>query len=122
MLRHPGSRLKRVGRLTPFAARGPMAATAMSPSTESRSRVVICRGAQATERRLLDEIERAAAMDMQSLQLPVRVVVPSGSLRRHVLRALVRRHSGPAIWLVEQDCRPVRRTWKTDLKRDTPLV
>lgn len=55
----------------------------------SRSSVIFRRGALATERRLLDELARLAPKTPEDLGAPVRVVVPSRSLRRHLLRVLV---------------------------------
>jgi hypothetical protein len=53
------------------------------------SRVVVCRGAIATERRLLAELAVLASGDLSDLGLPVRIIVPSRSLRLHLLRRLV---------------------------------
>ena len=62
----------------------------MNEAPDLQSRVITCRGARATERRLLDEI-----LDAQSLQTdfsrPVRIIVPSKSLRQHLLVRLVRK-------------------------------
>ena len=68
----------------------------MNRSSDARSRVITCRGARATERRLLDEVDRLAASGLEDLSAPVRVVVPSRSLRRHLLRALGRRRGAVA--------------------------
>lgn len=62
----------------------------MTVTTESPSRVIVCRGALATERRLLAEIDAFAPTSPDDLILPVRVIVPSRSLRLHLLRRLVR--------------------------------
>lgn len=63
----------------------------MSPVSHSRSRVITCRGARAAERCLLEQLAAVRATAPEDLSLPVRVVVPSKSLRRHLLRALARR-------------------------------
>jgi len=63
----------------------------MNLPSETRSRVITCRCARATERRLLDEVDRLVASSFEVLSPPVRIVVPSRSLRRHLLRALARR-------------------------------
>jgi hypothetical protein len=65
-------------------------------TTENPSRVVICRGAIATERRLLAELDTLAPSTADDLALQVRVVVPSRSLRLHLLRRLVRRRGAIA--------------------------
>ena len=62
----------------------------MTVTNESRSRVIVCRGAIATERRLLAEIDALAPSGPDDLALPVRIIVPSRSLRLHLLRRLVR--------------------------------
>jgi hypothetical protein len=53
------------------------------------SKVVICRGALATERRLLEEVSRLAPASPEELDPPLRIIVPSRSLRLHLLRRLV---------------------------------
>jgi len=63
----------------------------MNLPSETRSRVITCRGAGATERRLLDEVDRLAVSGLEDLSTPVRIVVPSRSLRRHLLRVLAYR-------------------------------
>jgi hypothetical protein len=63
---------------------------------ETRSRVITCSGARAAERRLLEEIDRVAATGPEDLCLPVRIVVPSRSLRRHLLRTLAGRRKAVA--------------------------
>ncbi len=63
----------------------------MNLPSETRSRVITCRGARATERRLFAEFERLAASGWDDLSAPVRIVVPSRSLRRHLLRGLAHR-------------------------------
>ena len=68
----------------------------MTQPTEIPSRVITCKGARAAERRLLAEIDRVAAARVEDLALPVRIVVPSRSLRRHLLRVLARRRSAVA--------------------------
>ncbi len=63
---------------------------------EDRSKVIICRGARATEARLLDEVAKLRPRSPAELDLPVRIVVPSRSLRLHLLRRLVERHGAVA--------------------------
>jgi hypothetical protein len=60
--------------------------------------VVVCRGPRAAEGRLLawlDALAAEARLDPARLALPVRVVVPSRSLRRHVAARLVRPRAAP---------------------------
>ena len=68
----------------------------MNQPLETRSRVITCSGAQAAERRLLEEIDRLTASVAEELALPVRIVVPSRSLRHHLIRAIARRRGGVA--------------------------
>ena len=56
---------------------------------QERSKVIVCRGARATEKRLLAEVARLLPRAAVELDPPVRVVVPSRSLRLHLLRRLV---------------------------------
>jgi len=56
---------------------------------KGRSKVIICRGAIATERRLLEELAQLAPISPDDLKLPIRIIVPSRSLRLHLLRRLV---------------------------------
>ena len=63
----------------------------MRETHHTGSRVIICRGARAAERRLLEEIERDLGSDLEALEHPIRILVPSKSLRRHLLRTLARR-------------------------------
>ncbi len=63
----------------------------MNQLSEIRSRIISCRGARATEERLLEEIENLFGAGVEHLAIPIRVVVPSRSLRRHILRVLARR-------------------------------
>jgi len=46
--------------------------------------LVLCRGPRAAEARLLEEVDAARARRLDELERPLRVVVPSASLRRHV--------------------------------------
>lgn len=46
--------------------------------------LVLCRGPRAAEARLLDEVDERRARRVAELDRPLRVVVPSASLRRHV--------------------------------------
>ncbi len=64
----------------------------MSHPSESGSRVIICRGARATERRLLHELDVSISGSVEELARPVRIVVPSKSLRRHLLRTIAQRN------------------------------
>lgn len=57
-------------------------------TNDAGSKVVICRGALATERRLLSEIDRLRPRTASELGSPVRVIVPSRSLRLHLLRRM----------------------------------
>ena len=62
---------------------------------ELRSRVIVCRGALATERRLFEEIDANLPGPME-LGRPLRIVVPSKSLRQHLLCQLVKRRGAVA--------------------------
>ncbi len=78
----------------PADAEGPGAAHPDAPPT-----VLIAGGAMAAEEALLARLEDLAAVarrDPRLLALPVRVVVPSRSLRRHLAARLVRRSPPPA--------------------------
>ncbi len=55
--------------------------------------VISCGGPQATERALLAEIERLHPRRLDGLAVPLRVVVPSASLRRHLGRRLMVEHA-----------------------------
>ncbi len=55
--------------------------------------VISCRGPRATERALLAEIERLRPRRLGELAAPLRVVVPSASLRRHLGRRLMVEHA-----------------------------
>jgi hypothetical protein len=68
----------------------------MNRPAETRSRVVTCSGARAAERRLLEEVDRLSASMPEELGLPLRVVVPSRSLRHHLIRVIARRRGGVA--------------------------
>ncbi len=68
----------------------------MHRPAETRSRVITCSGARAAERRLLDEIDRLLTSMAEDLATPVRVVVPSRSLRHHLMRMIARRRGGVA--------------------------
>ncbi|HSN57196.1 MAG TPA: PD-(D/E)XK nuclease family protein [Candidatus Sulfomarinibacteraceae bacterium] len=68
----------------------------MSPVSHFRSRVITCRGARAAERCLLEQLDAVRATAPEDLSLPVRVVVPSKSLRRHLLRRMVDELGGAA--------------------------
>jgi hypothetical protein len=58
-------------------------------TSSERSRVVVAHGPRAVELELLDQIARLAPRTPLELARPVRVIVPSTSLRRHVLCRLV---------------------------------
>jgi len=67
--------------------------------TEAAAPIVIARGARAAEAFLLGELRRlheASRADVSLLAAPVRVVVPSRSLRDHLAAALVRALGGAA--------------------------
>jgi len=68
----------------------------MNRPSDTRPRVITCRGARAAERRLLDEVDRLAASSLDDVTTPVRIVVPSKSLRRHLMRTLARRRGAVA--------------------------
>jgi len=57
--------------------------------TSEASKVIHCRGALATERRLLREMDRLSTREPDDLGAPVRIIVPSRSLRLHLMRRLV---------------------------------
>jgi hypothetical protein len=69
---------------------------AMNRPPERPSRVISCSGARATERRLIEEIDRVSATRPEDLARPVRIVVPSRSLRHHLIRTMTRRRRGIA--------------------------
>ncbi len=69
---------------------------AMNQLTETRSRVITCSGARAAERRLLEEVDRLTVAAVENLALPLRIVVPSRSLRHHLIRTIARRRGGVA--------------------------
>ena len=74
-------------------------AEAMSPAPSSNARILVAAGARATETLLLECLEplvQAARSDWRLLAKPVRIVVPSRSLRDHVSATLVGRF-GPAL-------------------------
>ena len=54
-----------------------------------RAVVVVAHGPRAAELELLGTVARLAPRDAHDLALPVRVIVPSSSLRRHVVARLV---------------------------------
>ena len=87
MLREP-VRADNEGSLTEGGARGPMERIEMKSPPQTRSRVLTSGGALATEQSLLAEIAAAVAFG-PDLECPLRIVVPSASLRQHVLRRLV---------------------------------
>ena len=68
------------------------------------SKLVVCAGPRAAEVSLLDEVGRLAAAARETPELlrkPVRVIVPSRSLREHVAACLVRQHGAIAGTLVQ---------------------
>ena len=73
-----------------------MAPVDMTEIPDTRSRVITCSGARAAERRLLEEIGCLTASAMEDLALPVRIVVPSRSLRHHLIRVIARQRLGVA--------------------------
>jgi hypothetical protein len=68
----------------------------MNRPSETRFRVISCSGARSAERRLFEEIDRLSPDGAEDLLLPVRIVVPSRSLRHHLIRAVARRRGGVA--------------------------
>ena len=68
----------------------------MKQPTELRSRVITCSGARAAERRLLAEVDRLSVSPAENLALPLRIIVPSRSLRHHLIRTIARRRGGVA--------------------------
>jgi hypothetical protein len=68
----------------------------MALPSETHSRVITCRGARAAERRLLEELGEVMASGADDLTLPVRIVVPSRSLRHHLIRVVTRHRGGVA--------------------------
>ena len=78
-----------------MAARGPIAAIAMNRSSETRSRIITCCGALATERRLFEETD-AILRGPADLARPLRIIVPSKSLRQHLLCQFVKRRGAAA--------------------------
>jgi len=68
----------------------------MQQSDEPRSRVITCSGARAAERRLLEEVDRLSVSVAEDLALPLRIVVPSRSLRHHLVRTIARHRGGVA--------------------------
>jgi hypothetical protein len=68
----------------------------MTLPPETHSRVVTCRGARAAERRLLEELDGLLSSGADDLSQPIRIVVPSRSLRHHLIRAVTRRRGGVA--------------------------
>ena len=78
-----------------------MAAAVMFEDPFTRSRVVIARGARAAERCLLTEVEGLLGSNDGPLAPPIRIVVPSTSLRTHLLRELVRERGAVAGVLVQ---------------------
>jgi hypothetical protein len=68
----------------------------MALPPETPSRVMTCMGARAAERRLLEEIGDVLASGTDGLAMPVRIVVPSRSLRHHLIRIVTRQRGGVA--------------------------
>jgi len=75
------------------------------PTRDAGPSLRIIAGARATEQALLDEVARqvgAARRDPSLLATPVRVVVPSRTLREHVARRLVERFGGAVLGVAVQ--------------------
>jgi RecB family exonuclease len=72
----------------------------MSRPSETRSRVITCRGARATEEILFEELEAAIAGSEGSAH-PIRIVVPSKSLRQHLLCRMAQRR-GAVVGVIVQ--------------------
>ena len=73
--------------------------------SRARSRLVVARGARGAEAALLarlDALLAAAAADPRLLAKPVRVIVPSRSLRLHLAAQLVRLRGGAALGVTVQ--------------------
>ena len=77
-----------------------MAEGVMSDSSTISSHVVHCRGAIATEISFIEAVDAALA-DLADLATPVRLIVPSKSLRQHILRRLVRERGALAGLVVQ---------------------
>jgi len=89
----------------------------MHRPAETRSRVITCRGALATERRLFEEID--AALDgPKDLGRPLRIIVPSKSLRQHLLCQFVKRRGAAAGVVVQTAYSAAREA--LDLARAMP--
>ena len=82
--------------LTVTNARGPMAPVEMTEIPDIHSRVITCSGARAAERRLLEEVDCLTASSAEDFVLPVRIIVPSRSLRHHLIRVIARHRGGVA--------------------------
>jgi hypothetical protein len=68
----------------------------MTLPPETQSCVISCKGARAAERRLLEQLGDVLASGRDGLAVPVRVVVPSRSLRHHLIRVITRQRGGVA--------------------------
>jgi RecB family exonuclease len=66
------------------------------------SRVIIGHGPRAVELALLDEVDRLRPRTPEELGLPVRVIVPSRSLRLHLIRRLVTGCGAPIVGVTVQ--------------------
>jgi hypothetical protein len=73
----------------------------MVQPSDSRPLVITCSGARAAERRLLEEIDRLRPKVLEDLGSPVRIVVPSRSLRHHLIREMARLQGGIAGFQVQ---------------------
>jgi len=62
----------------------------MSRTLELKPQLITCHGARAAEQHVLDLLDGLAPRSAADLDPPVRVIVPSKSLRRHLLGVLVR--------------------------------
>ena len=86
----------------------------------SHARVIVCRGPRAAEARLLAEIESCRPRRSDDLWPPVRVVVPSRSLRLHVLSRLVRHTGRPVAGVVVQTLHGLAREVLTRCGTEPP--
>lgn len=75
--------------------------------SDGRARLVLCRGPRAAESRLLEEVE--SALDGRPPAPPVRLVVPSRSLRLHLLERLAGSRAAPRLGIACQTLHAVAR-------------
>ncbi|MEN8164877.1 MAG: hypothetical protein ABFS37_12165, partial [Acidobacteriota bacterium] len=73
----------------------------MLKKTSAEGPLILASGPRAAEEKLLDLVEGLISPGPEALGVPIRIVVPSRSLRRHVLKALARRF-GAVVGVVVQ--------------------